>query len=155
MLKKPIFSLRAVEQLVNNNVAQADKHRFAFPYAPYAINPDVFRISLEENRGEKDRADVPEGTSDEEDGEIKFESISDTGEYGPPPIFPPVAPCQTRILPAARMDPQYADCWPIGFSKEDWHTVWAGRTFRINDYLQTLRLLYQTSVTTAIRETNY
>lgn len=114
--------------------------KFSFIDHPYSIHSDIFQVSLD-----------TEKLSDDDE---KTPVIDD--EFGPPPIFPLMALYHTRELPDDRLNPRYADRWPIGFDKtHKWPHVWTGQTLPLDKFIQEFRLPYRRTYVTAIEERNY
>jgi hypothetical protein len=116
-----------------------DIPKFLLNGYPYSADPDIFRVSLE--------------VDNDTDNDKKTPVIDNT--FGPPGIFPLTALYHTRELPNDRLNPRYADRWPIGFDNTQWPTIWAGKTLHLDKFLQEYRLAYRTTYITAIEERNY
>ena len=112
------------------------------PFISYSHSPhaDIFQISLETDKNTDDGRKTP--VIDE--------------EFGPPPVFPLAAFYHIREVPHDRLDPRYADRWPIGFdTTREWPTVWAGKTLSLNTFLQEIRLAHRATNVFVTREQHY
>ena len=128
-------------ELLNLELQRSRGSQFTSVTSPYSLHPEVFRVSLQE--------DPPS------DDEIRDTAETDE-EFGPPSIFPIATSYPICALPTVRLNPRYADRWPMAFEmKHDWPSIWEGTTIHLDLYLQEFRLPYRTTYITEIAETEY